>query len=1186
VAYRAEIEIGVKGVKQLNNFQAQLERLSNEVDRVNKKKFTVANLSSYSEALRRANETLSQTEIETNKAGKATGLYEKNLNSFVTALLASKDAQELNNKLVQDEIQKRGAATQALKAYNAELAAPTKRGTQTTMSGAYLRGQPSLTPALPPDFNAVAAAARTRASSLAQVSIQAGKAAQANAISQRKTQEIRQNLAGARLSLEGMVAANKNMLPILQQAVELAEKQLRISKQGALVAGRFSPVQGDANTPGSPLFLEAQRERRKNALSNALIGGAFPLLFGQGGGAAIGGALGGGAGGLAGGQFGFALSLVGTQIGAFVDQVVSGAANLGQALNVLTADIDAVIAASGKSNTAFAANVKALEEAGLKNTALELATQQLALAVGGQGVSALKEFGSDTQELSRSFATSMSLMQSAVANVINSIGILKGIAAGLESFVVFQQAKRTQGEDPVLKELFEERKTARSAAAIANPFGVRTRGEVDADIINRRKKLNLDEAKNILGLTTLALLRKKNLDESKRQLSNQQQFQSVEQTTSKILDQQTQAQQAKARFDEQRNNIVLNYEKGLANLRRSVENQVSGLRLQNLKKANQLEDQRASNALAQLKNQQAASQLFNFSAGASNPLLQKEAETLKAASDAYQLKIVETEQQRAKLEKDSALTVESIQLRADKFKLDVARQSAELALNAQNQINKINKNILERNAKFTVEKFNIEKTLASLRLQVLRRELEFENQKLQDQAKTAKGDELRALEKQSSAIGNLDQDLVNSIQALDQVEAPSSINEVAGIEKASVSLVEYNRLTGESIALQEKFGKARLEALNLALEAEGIKSLTAASDLLKNLQIEVVNGLAQQTIEQEKSLRITELTRQLGSKAIAEEIAGIEFSTKAQMAKLDLVASFLEIDRARLELKRQDIGLTDQEIAQLERITELEEHLARLRGQVTESAGISKKQAKAKGELSTFIEQATLELNNLEAVGVRVAQGIGDAVGNSLTNGIVGLISGTQSAKEVFANFLSDVGQILAQEGAKMIATYIAIGVAKIFAGLGSATAGGGSSVETITSKYGSFGAEGAAKAAGSLPPLPKANGGPVESGRPYLVGERGPEMFIPGSSGGIMRNEDMRQMMGRSPAGVGAPQMNFTFETTNIGGTEFVSREQLEVAMSTTRRQAASDGAKQGMSMTLDKMQNSPRTRSRVGIR
>jgi len=177
---------------------------------------------------------------------------------------------------------------------------------------------------------------------------------------------------------------------------------------------------------------------------------------------------------------------------------------------------------------------------------------------------------------------------------------------------------------------------------------------------------------------------------------------------------------------------------------------------------------------------------------------------------------------------------------------------------------------------------------------------------------------------------------------------------------------------------------------------------------------------------------------------------------------------------------------------------------------------------------------------------------------------------------------LKSVGQILAQEGAKMIATYIAIGIAKLFAGMPGFGKPG--SFETGTGLTG-FASQ--PSTAGFNPSVlfGKAGGGPVNAGRPYMVGERGPEMFIPGSNGGIMRNEDMRRMMGNSPAGAGAPQMNFTFETTNIGGTEFVSREQLEQAMTATRRQATNDGAKRGMSMTLDKMQNSPRTRSRVGI-
>ena len=224
---------------------------------------------------------------------------------------------------------------------------------------------------------------------------------------------------------------------------------------------------------------------------------------------------------------------------------------------------------------------------------------------------------------------------------------------------------------------------------------------------------------------------------------------------------------------------------------------------------------------------------------------------------------------------------------------------------------------------------------------------------------------------------------------------------------------------------------------------------------------------------------------------------------------------------------------------------------------------------------------------------------VSPAVG-SLINGLSEVVQGTKSAQEAFADFLRTIGDTLVQEGTRMIATYIAIGIAKAFAGLAGASGGASAGDAAV---MGASPTQAAAMSSstgvawstdmplsggiigGGFNSPGMANGGPVEAGRPYMVGERGPEMFIPGSNGGIMRNEDMRRMMGNSPAGAGAPQMNFTFETTNIGGTEFVSREQLEQAMTATRRQATNDGAKRGMSMTLDKMQNSPRTRSRVGI-
>ena len=37
-----------------------------------------------------------------------------------------------------------------------------------------------------------------------------------------------------------------------------------------------------------------------------------------------------------------------------------------------------------------------------------------------------------------------------------------------------------------------------------------------------------------------------------------------------------------------------------------------------------------------------------------------------------------------------------------------------------------------------------------------------------------------------------------------------------------------------------------------------------------------------------------------------------------------------------------------------------------------------------------------------------------------------------------------------------------------------------------------------------------RASGGPVKGGSPYIVGEKGPELFVPGSSGSIVPNDAM----------------------------------------------------------------------------
>ena len=60
-----------------------------------------------------------------------------------------------------------------------------------------------------------------------------------------------------------------------------------------------------------------------------------------------------------------------------------------------------------------------------------------------------------------------------------------------------------------------------------------------------------------------------------------------------------------------------------------------------------------------------------------------------------------------------------------------------------------------------------------------------------------------------------------------------------------------------------------------------------------------------------------------------------------------------------------------------------------------------------------------------------------------------------------------------------------------------------------------------AAGISGALQGIFRANGGPVSANSPYVVGERGPELFIPNGSGSIVSNSNMNQGGGSSGASI-----------------------------------------------------------------
>jgi hypothetical protein len=120
-----------------------------------------------------------------------------------------------------------------------------------------------------------------------------------------------------------------------------------------------------------------------------------------------------------------------------------------------------------------------------------------------------------------------------------------------------------------------------------------------------------------------------------------------------------------------------------------------------------------------------------------------------------------------------------------------------------------------------------------------------------------------------------------------------------------------------------------------------------------------------------------------------------------------------------------------------------------------------------------------------------------NAASQLATQGTLEMINGTKTAQQAFAEFLNSIVDILMKSAAQMIAQYIAIGIARSFAGVGGLFKGAGPVQFPGSTSIG-------VKGFGLPNLMARAGGGSVTAGQPYLVGERGPELFMPGRSGGI----------------------------------------------------------------------------------
>jgi len=238
-------------------------------------------------------------------------------------------------------------------------------------------------------------------------------------------------------------------------------------------------------------------------------------------------------------------------------------------------------------------------------------------------------------------------------------------------------------------------------------------------------------------------------------------------------------------------------------------------------------------------------------------------------------------------------------------------------------------------------------------------------------------------------------------------------------------------------------------------------------------------------------------------------------------------------------------------------------------------------------ESATALGTAGTELGKEGAAGKKWHESLGSVVGGlgMAAGSVMGIVAGINQIKEGgTSNVLGGIGMIASMAGSLLGS----------FGGMFGGGAGASSIVQGVDMPVSQMPA-GMAFANGGIAFggfRAFANGGTVSGPTLGLVGEgKYNEAIVPLPDGRSipvqLGGRTARDLMGNSAPGMPqAPSLSMKFETTKINGVEYVSREQLEQAMAETRRTSIAGGAQRGMSMTLDKIKQSPSTRSSIGIR
>jgi hypothetical protein len=278
-------------------------------------------------------------------------------------------------------------------------------------------------------------------------------------------------------------------------------------------------------------------------------------------------------------------------------------------------------------------------------------------------------------------------------------------------------------------------------------------------------------------------------------------------------------------------------------------------------------------------------------------------------------------------------------------------------------------------------------------------------------------------------------------------------------------------------------GATKADPFQSAIEStqERTRALAAQTEALR------LNAIEGERLIQQRALETAAAKAQL---PLDEERVALIYETAdalaRQTAELEFARGIEAVEQRILKMREEAdlIGRTAEETQRLKTETELL-NLARAQGiEVTDALRLSIAAiAEEEARLGEEIRAANAELEaqqalaqDIEGALVQAFDRVGSAITEAFAKGEISAIDFGQIGQAIIADLISSLIRLAVQAAASFIGN-------ALFPGSSS---GGG---------FLHFGG-------------PRAKGGPVSAGKTYMVGEKGPEMFVPNQGGKIVSND------------------------------------------------------------------------------